>query len=363
MRHGRPHPPALGFILAAFLGVTVAATAQAGTGSGTTCAGETSGGRSTVTLPPGSNLLAGAIAAVEPGGTIVLLPGRHRESGTVVIDKPLTLQGSPGAELEVKTSPSSRYPLWIDAALSIMGTSHVQVQGITLRPRHRLGGAAILIDGSDAVSVSDNRLLDHQFGVVVERGAGASIARNAIVAGRRSGDWTPSETYGVMIVSGRDARIERNTIADATYGIWVSDRDGRATGNVVLGSFGGIALGKIPADRFLIAGDRTGSTTVATGWSVRGNLSSGNTHGYLLRDGASGIDLADNLSSATGLYDVEVTCDDAQYGFVTLQSFEAWMSREGEGELVAKGCGEEPLISRGGLAAKPNRAIAARVGL
>ena len=146
MRHGRRHRPAVGLILAASLAVTVAAAADAG--SGEACTGKAPETPSTIVLPPGSHQLARAIDSVAPGGTIVLQAGRHSESRGVVIDKPLALLGLPGAELEVRTSPSTGYPLRVDPALTIRRTSHVQVRGLTLLPRRSLGGAAILIDGS-----------------------------------------------------------------------------------------------------------------------------------------------------------------------------------------------------------------------
>jgi len=299
-----------------------------------------------IVLEPGKNQLAAAIARVEPGGTIVLQAGQHVESKTVAIHKPLTLKGEPGAILTVKTAAADQYPLRVDPAIQIQGTSNVRVEGITIEPGRHVGSTAVLIEDATLVTISGNRVLNHQVGVLVEHGEGAVITGNTIMTGLRAQDSDRTERHGIVIINGRGAHVESNTISDATYGLWVSDRDGQATGNVISGSRGGIALGRVPDGRFSISGSDRGSETTASGWKVRGNLSSDNAHAFLMMDGANGIAMASNQSFGSTLHDVELVCDKGRYGFVTVGSFEGWVASEGSREMVAKGCGAEDKVSR-----------------
>jgi len=310
------------------------------------------GGPFTITLLPGANQLTSALEAAGAGGTVILKPGRHSESGGLVIGRPVTLRGEAGAVLDIATTPTTTYPLYVDAALRVRGTVDVTIEGITLTAPGEGGNSAILVEDAAGVDIRSNTILAHQFGIIVQRGSDVRVSDNSIIAHPGLILGTLPEGHGIVVVNGGGALLERNTIADATFGIWGSDHDGLAAGNVVIGSLGGINLSRVPDGHFLISGSDLGSQAPASDWTVRANLASGNSWGYLVTDGANGNELVDNIGSSNSAYDVELTCDTDRFGFPQETSFRNRVTTHGEKNLVVKDCGGDNRVT--GAASRVN---------
>ena len=84
--------------------------------------------------------LAAAIAAAEPGAILELAPGRY--SGPLVIDKPLTLVGAPGAVIEAPDDAPG---------ITVSDTSDVTLRGLRIEG----GSSGILIRRSLAVAIEE----------------------------------------------------------------------------------------------------------------------------------------------------------------------------------------------------------------
>ena len=317
-------------------GVTVTWTAVLLTGA--TWAG-------TVSLPPGADGLAGAIAAAGRGGTVLVQTGLHTESGGVTIVEPVSIVGAPGAILEVSTSAVTVYPLVVDAAFHVRANG-VRIQGLEIRPpAATTGGAAILIEDAASVAVTGNTIREHQFGVLIQRGDSATVSGNTmdIASGWATG--ALPEAHGVVVINGRSARIEGNSIRSALFGIWACDRQGRATANLVADNFIGLILCNVPTGNFLISGSDAGSGTPGREWTVRSNTAANNGWGYLVIDGANNNSLQDNAATGSQFYDLELTMDTYRFGFLTPASYENTVK---EKNLVVKDCGNGNRVLKAG---------------
>jgi len=305
--------------------------------------------RAAVLLHAGSvDALAEAIAAVGPGGTVLLQSGMHFESGTVEISAPVTLVGKRGAVLESVTTPAGAYPLLVEAALHVRGTTNVTIKGLELRPAAGSdGNCAVLIEDADDVLVADNTIQGYQFGVLNQGGDGVEITGNRIRVSTRWQTGEVPEAHGIVNINGLGTRITDNRVSDGLFGIWACDRDGRASGNTVSTSFIGLILCKVPNESFLISGQDRPSATSGAGWQVHGNFASANDWGYLVIDGANNNTLTNNAASGSGTYDMELTADTFRFGFLTPAAFDNTVNAGAHKNLVIKDCGNNNTVTGG----------------
>jgi len=305
--------------------------------------------RAAVLLPAGSvDALADAIAVVGPGGTVLLQSGTHFESGTVEISAPVTLVGKRGAVLESVTTPAGAYPLLVEAALHVRGTTNVTIKGLELRPAAGSdGNCAVLVEDSDDVLVADNTIRSYQFGVLNQGGDGVEITGNRIRVSTRWQTGEVPEAHGIVNINGLGTRITDNQVSDGLFGIWACDRDGRASGNTVSTSFIGLILCKVPSEAFLISGQDRPSASSGAGWQVHGNFASENDWGYLVIDGANNNTLTNNAASGSGTYDMELTGDTFRFGFLTPGSFDNTVDAGAHKNLVIKDCGNNNTVTGG----------------
>ncbi len=305
----------------------------------------------TVTVPAGSvDALAGAIDAAGANGTVILEAGTHTESGGVVIDAPVSIVGEPGAVLASNTTPATDYPLEVEAALYVLGTSRVSIQGLELRPADAAeGNTAILIEESSNVSIRNNvitgtdiggALRGYQFGVLIQHGRHVEVRGNTIFT---TSSWLTGEVpeaHGIVVINGAFARLSDNQVANGLFGIWACDANGRADHNTISASFVGLILCNVPDGNFLISGSTGGSERPATGWQVHSNLASGNFDaGYLVIDGANSNHLSNNAAADNGTYDIELTGDSYRFGFLTPKSYDNQVTAGSHPGLVVKDCG------------------------
>ncbi|HEU0278098.1 MAG TPA: nitrous oxide reductase family maturation protein NosD [Rhodanobacteraceae bacterium] len=164
-----------------------------------------------MTARAGSSL-AHAIATAPPGATIAVPAGVHRVQG-LRLDKPVTLDGAPGAVLDAGG---------VGDVLRITA-SNVMVRGLTLRGSGRdltAENAAVFIEKSAReVTLDHNQIEDSLFGVYLDGPHDVRVTRNVIrglptlhVADR--GD-------GIHLWNDTGCTIEGNDIAGTRDGIYV----------------------------------------------------------------------------------------------------------------------------------------------
>jgi parallel beta-helix repeat protein len=294
----------------------------------------------TVSLPKNSvDGLAAAIAAAGPGGTVVVQPGMHFESGPVTVGITVNILGRRGAVLVSATTPDPAYVI-VEAALHVKGAPGTVVEGLGLRPSGSDGGnTAILIENANDVRIARNTISGYEGGVLIQNGDRASITGNTISA----------SVMGIVDINGAGALIRDNNVSDVAFGfgIWACDLNGRASHNVVSNSFIGIIACKVPPGGFIIDGVPVGSINSGAGWIIRDNLASGNQWGYLVIDGANGNTFANNAASGSAVYDMELSGDSFRFGFLTPMSFNNVVDARRQ-NISIKDCGLNNTI-RGGL--------------
>jgi parallel beta-helix repeat protein len=270
----------------------------------------------TVRLTPDSGFgLAEAIALAGPHGTVVVEAGTYSES-SMMISEPVTIVGEEGAVIEFDSEPDATGPWLIDAGFHVKNTQQVQIQGLEIRDNDA-GSTAILIEGSEHVSIEDNRITDFQFGVLVESADHSTIDGNDI--GTSSGEMLPFTSFGILVVNGFGNQVRDNTASDATFGIFVSGENGKLLNNTTSDNFVGIMLCNLPANIQLPDGSVSGSEVSATGWLVQGNTSTHNlTVAYLVIDGANNNTLTNNQGEGNDSYDIELTALTDRFGLMDL---------------------------------------------
>ncbi|HLN22825.1 MAG TPA: nitrous oxide reductase family maturation protein NosD [Patescibacteria group bacterium] len=174
------------------------------------------------TVPPGEGTLARAVAAAHPGDVLVLKPGLY--TGGVIIDKAITIEGSPGSIVDGAGKGTVIRIIAADAT----------VRGLTVRHsgiRQEDIDSGIFADkGGDRALIEGNRLEDNLFGISL-RGATAAVARHNIVRGLQElrvndrGD-------GISVWNATGSRAEDNDIRFGRDGIRsTSSHDNVFSGN------------------------------------------------------------------------------------------------------------------------------------
>lgn len=262
-----------------------------------------------VVLPAGSvNGLQAAILEAGRRGTVLVEAGLHTEDGPVFIEESLTLLGEPGAVVASVTTPYGDLPLLVEGALHVRNTRNVTIHGLELVP---LGGGpsntAIVIENSPHVTLSSNYIHDYTVGIQVQRGDHARITENRI-------DLLGTDD-GIRVINGRHIQITGNTVSNAFFGIWATDRNGRIASNVTSDSVIGVILCKVPA-LLELEGALIGSAESAIQWHAMNNLAERNFWGYAVTDGSSDNLLVNN-AAADNVVDIEVLGDSLFFGFLT----------------------------------------------
>jgi parallel beta-helix repeat protein len=283
--------------------------------TGSYVAAHTNESANTVRLTPDSDFgLAEAITAAGPRGTVIVEAGTYTES-SVMITEPVTILGEEGAVIEFDSEAAITTPRLIDAGFHIKNTRQVTIRGLEIRDNDT-GSTAILIEGSEHVSIEDNQITDFQFGVLVESANHSTIGGNDI--GMSSG-MLPVTSFGIIVVNGFGNQVRDNTVSKATFGIFVSGENGKLLNNTTNDNFVGVMLCNLPDNIQLPDGQISGSEVSATNWLVQGNTSTNNlTVGYLVIDGSNNNTLTNNLGGGNGTYDIELTAFGDRFGLSNL---------------------------------------------
>ena len=253
-----------------------------------------------IRLTPTSSFgLAEAIATVGPHGTVVVEAGVYSES-SVMITNPVTIVGEAGAVIEFDSNVSATHD--IDPGFHIKDTRNVRIQGLEIRDNDT-GSSAVLIEGSEHVTIQDNRISGFQYGVLVESADHSTVRDNVIDVPS-----VPAATFGVTIANGFGNQVQGNTVSGFVFGIFASGENGKVLRNTTTSNVVGVILCYIPQILHLPDGRVSGSEVPATDWLIQGNTSSDNlTVGYLVIDGANGNTLTNNEAGNNGTYDIELT--------------------------------------------------------
>ena len=150
--------------------------------------------------------------ATEPGGTVLLLPGRHR--GPVRLDRAVALVGREGAVLEAQGRGSV-------VAVTAEGAA---VRNLVLRGSGSdlvaMDSGVYLARTARGALVEGNRIEGNLFGVYVH-GAAEAVVRGNVITGRR-GRRLSEYGNGVTVWNAPGARVERNDVRHGRDGIFVS---------------------------------------------------------------------------------------------------------------------------------------------
>ena len=221
-----------------------------------------------VTVAPGPGALAAAIAGASSGDVLRLLAGTH--DGSVVVDRPLTLQGEPGAVVDGGGQ---------ETVITVTAPD-VTVRGLTIT---RSGGNNEHIDsgvkavkGTARVLVEDNRLTDNMHGVDMH-GCTDCTVRGNVIEGRQAPRML-DRGNGVYVWNSPGLLIEDNDIRWGRDGIFsnTSKKD--------------VIRGNILRDlRFAVHYMYTGDSEIS------GNVSVGNHLGYAIMF-SNRVQVLDNLS-------------------------------------------------------------------
>ena len=179
------------------------------------------GQRTLVVAPDRPPTIAAAIQMARPGDQIVVTQGVYREP-TIVIDRPLTIRGEPGAVLD---GSRATHILRIEA-------DDVTVQRLTfanVSPSHVEDRAAIRAGAVRRCRIEDNRIDNAFFGIYLAGTTSCRIARNDLRASARTEDRSGN---GIHLWTARDVDVVDNHIAGHRDGIYLEFvHESRVAGN------------------------------------------------------------------------------------------------------------------------------------
>jgi nitrous oxidase accessory protein len=163
-------------------------------------------------VAPGTGTLAAAIAGAAPGDHLVLVPGLYR--GRVIIDRPLTVSGQPGATVD---GGGEGRTITVDAPDVVVRGLTVTGSGLTLASEDT--GIFVTARGDRAL-VESNRLQDNLIGVYL-KGPDAAVVRGNHIIGRR--DLRSNERgNGIQLWNTPRSVIEDNRVRFGRDGIFVT---------------------------------------------------------------------------------------------------------------------------------------------
>jgi len=248
-----------------------------------------------VTVAAGGGALIAAIAGAAPGDVLILAPGRH--DGPVLLNRPLTLDGQGGAQIDGHGAGSVIVVTGSDITIrgleiSGSGSSHQTIDsGVQLRKT----AARVLVE--------DNRILGNLYGVDVH-GASDSTVRGNVIVGRTDhrmnnrGNGVYVWNAPGLLVEGNDISLGRdgifansskrdifrnNLFHDLRFAVhYMYTNDSEISGNVSIGNHIGYAL--MYSDRLVVQGNlslRDRSHGMMLNYTNRSDIS-----GNLVRGGA-----------------------------------------------------------------------------
>jgi len=309
--------------------------------------------RTEVHLAAGTtNQLAGAIASADPSTVIVLDAGDHFETGTVLINKSVIIEGY-GANLIFSNVPGitdATQLVWnIKSGIHINeGGSYTSIRGVTFKGSDLVPAVAVFLDHSKGVKITYNIFENWQFGISGYNAVYSIIKKNIIHANPGWATGAIPESDGIILSDGTHNHLIENEINNGLSGIFTGGFMGVDFGNKTNNCGIGQILCKVPAGFNIINGVEINTQASTSNWRVMFNTSSNSAlFGFLVIDGANKCILDHNKASNNGLYDIEVAGDSNRFGFFTPRAYNNRV--HAYGNLKVKNCGENTHIIGGTL--------------
>lgn len=164
-----------------------------------------------ISVPAGGERLREAVAAAAPGDVLQLEPGIH--NGPLLIDRPLTLEGRPGAVVDGGGKGRS-----IEVS-----APQVTIRGITVRGSgvdNAMDAGIYLDQKALGASVEGNTISGNLIGVYVHGAAGAIVRGNTIVG--RTDLRLNDRGNGVYVWNAPGAQVIDNDISGGRDGIFTN---------------------------------------------------------------------------------------------------------------------------------------------
>ncbi len=210
--------------------------------------------------------LATAIDAADPGDVLRLGPGEYE--GPIVIRKPLTLEGEPGAVVRGNG----------EASVIVVEAPDVAIRGLRVIGSglrlEEMNAAIFLTDAASRATVERNLLEDNLVGVYVHGAAGAVVRGNRIVgrsdlrlneAGNGIHVWNAPGAQivgndiqhgrdGIYVIASRKNVFRGNRMRDLRYAVhYMYTNDSEISANISIGNHAGFAI--MYSDRLKVFGN------------------------------------------------------------------------------------------------------------
>jgi nitrous oxidase accessory protein NosD len=247
----------------------------------------------------GYSSISAAIAAANPNDTVVVCAGTYRDE--VMISKPLNLIGRAGAVIDAAGQPRLNVGGMLPGSIGIgvVGTSHVQVSGLTVE---HAGFDAILAASSSHVTVSGNVLIHNGDVGVNFNGVTLSQATRNTSEDNAAGGFLVADDNGltshntisynvashnpggcgVILAGHKTAGVTDNTIADNVLTDNGTTASSSGAGVVIASDVPGETVADNTVTGNTIAGNGLAGVTIHAhlpGQNLNGNRITGNTIG------------------------------------------------------------------------------------
>lgn len=247
-------------------------------------------GAADIAVPAGAAPLQAAIDAAAPGDVLKLAPGEHK--GPVVIAKPLTLQGEPGAVLEGGGKGSVVTVTSVDAIVRDLA---IQGSGMDL---DAMDAGVFVTEAALGALIENNTISGNLYGIYLH-GARDAIARNNRIEGLRDGR-TSRSGNGVSVWNAPGAKVLDNEISFGRDGIFANtSKRNEFRGNVFRNLRFAIHYmytnDSVIADNASIGNIVGYAIMYSSRLEVTGNLSDGDRDNGLLFNYANGSEIRDNV--------------------------------------------------------------------
>ena len=243
-----------------------------------------------VAVAPGPGALQRAIAGAAPGDVLTLEKGLY--SGAITIDRPLSLIGVEGAEINGEGNGTT-----VTIAARDVTLRGLTVTGSGLSSQDLDAGIKIL-KGADRARVEDNRVIGNLHGIDIHGGKDALVTGNTIegtrnpkmndrgngiyvwnspgaVVANNSVRWGRD---GIFANASRDDIFRDNLFRDLRFAVhYMYTNDSEVTGNISIGNHLGFAImfsNKIAVKDNLSLGDRSNGVMLnyANNADISGNM-------------------------------------------------------------------------------------------
>lgn len=302
-----------------------------------------------------SNALAAAIASAGHGDVIVLDPGDHFETGTVYIDKTISLMGYGANYISSGVVYASDFN--VKSALHVTAKGCIStIRGITFKSTETHPGVCIFLENTKSIKVLYNTFENWNLAIMSAASDFGTILGNKIIADPSWSTGEILEADGMLFSDGKHNQVTNNEVSQALLGIFAGGSQGMDFGNYTHDCFIGQIFCRVPAGGYMhggstIDGIDIDTKTSAARWLAAFNKSENNAFtGYLIIDGAHDNNLQNNSTKTNGAYDYYAVGDSHLFGFFTPKAFSNTINAYGY--QTVKNCAVNTII-RGGILIDP----------